>query len=68
MRILEKLVWELPMIDTFDEFKSTMMNESGLTDEHFSKPLRILLTGAESGPELSDIYPLIKPYLLEVAS
>jgi len=68
MRVLEKLVWELPMIDTYDEFRSTMMKESGLTDENFSKPLRVLLTGVESGPELSDIYPLIKPYLLEVAS
>ena len=68
MRILEKLIWELPMIDTFEEFKSTLIKESGLTGENFSKPLRVLLTGAQSGPELSDIYPYIKPYLLEVAS
>jgi glutamyl-tRNA synthetase len=68
MRIMEKLIWELPMIETFDEFKTAIMKESGLKDKNLSKPLRILLTGAESGPELSDIYPLIKPYLLEVAS
>jgi len=68
MRIMEKLIWELPMIDTYDAFKSTMMKASGLTGENFSKPLRILLTGADQGPELSDVYPLIKPYLLEVAS
>jgi glutamyl-tRNA synthetase len=68
MSILEKLIWELPMIDTFEEFKSTLIKESGLTGENFSKPLRVLLTGAQSGPELSDIYPFIKPYLLEVAS
>ncbi len=68
MRILEKLIWELPMIAAFDEFKSTLMKESGLKGENFSKPLRVLLTGARNGPELSDIYPLIKPYLLEVAS
>ena len=68
MRILEKLIWELPMIDTFEEFKSTLMKESGLEGTKFLKPLRVLLTGSQSGPELSDIYPLIKPYLLEVAS
>ncbi len=68
MRIMEKLIWELPMINTFDEFKSTIMKESGLKGEHFFKPLHVLLTGAEHGPELSDVYPLIKPYLLEVAS
>jgi glutamyl-tRNA synthetase len=68
MRIIEKLILELPMINTFDEFQSTIMKESGLKEENFLKPLRVLLTGAEHGPELSDVYPLIKPYLLEVAS
>jgi glutamyl-tRNA synthetase len=68
MRMMEKLIWELPMIDSFDEFQNTLMKKSGLKDNNYFTPLRILLTGAESGPELSDIYPLIKPYLLEVAS
>ena len=65
---MEKLILELPMIDSFDEFQSTIMKESGLEGENFFQPLRVLLTGAEHGPELSDVYPLIKPYLLEVAS
>jgi glutamyl-tRNA synthetase len=68
MRIIEKLILELPMINTFNEFQSTIMKESGLKEENFLKPLRVLLTGAEHGPELNDVYPLIKPYLLEVAS
>ena len=68
MKILEKLIWDLPMINSFDEFNATLIKESGLKNENFSKPLRVLLTGVETGPELSDIYPLIKPYLLEVAS
>jgi glutamyl-tRNA synthetase len=68
MRMMEKLIWELPMIDSFDEFQTTLMKKSGLKGNNYFMPLRILLTGAESGPELSDIYPLIKPYLLEVAS
>jgi len=68
MRIMEKLIQKLPMLNSFDEFHSTMMKASGLQSEKFSKPLRILLTGTDKGPELSDIYPLIKPYLLEVAS
>jgi glutamyl-tRNA synthetase len=68
MRMMEKLIWELPMIDSFDEFQNTLMKKSGLKGNNYFTPLRILLTGAESGPELSDIYPLIKPYLLEVAS
>ena len=68
MRIMEKVIQDAPMINTFDEFKSYIMKESGLTEKNFSKPFRILLTGAQHGPELSDVYPLIKSYLLEIAS
>ena len=68
MRILEKSIAQAPMIDTFDKFKSYLMKESGLEEENFSKPLRILITGTQEGPELSDIYTYIKSYLLEVAS
>ncbi len=68
MRIIEKTIFEAPMIETFNEFESYIKKESGLEEENFSKPLRLLLTGTEQGPELSDIYPYIKSYLLEVAS
>ncbi len=68
MRVLEKIIAEAPMIHTFDEFTNYMMKESGLEGENFFQPLRLLLTGAKDGPELSDIYPLIKSYILEVAS
>ncbi len=68
MRIIAKLIQEAPMINSFDEFTSYIMKESGLKEKNFFTPLRLLLTGAHQGPELSDIYPLIKSYLLEVAS
>jgi glutamyl-tRNA synthetase len=68
MRTMEVLVQNAAMMDTFDEFKSYIMKESGLKGKNFFHPLRLLLTGAEHGPELSEIYPLIKPYLLEIAS
>ncbi len=68
MRVMERLIAGAPMINSYDEFKSFMMKKSGLKEKNFFLPLRLLLTGAEDGPELSDIYPLIKPYLLEVAS
>jgi glutamyl-tRNA synthetase len=68
MHTMEDIIQNAPMIDDFNEFKAHIMKESGLTGENFFHPLRLILTGAEHGPELSDIYPLIKPYLLEVAS
>jgi len=68
MRIMADIIADAPMIKTFEAFESYIMKESGLKDENFFKPLRYLLTGANNGPELSDIYPYIKSYLLEVAS
>ncbi len=68
MRTIQKVISDAPMINSFDDFKTFVMKESELKDKNFFKPLRLLLTGAEHGPELSEIYPLIKSYLLEVAS
>jgi glutamyl-tRNA synthetase len=68
MKILRELIEKAPMFADFDAFKNHLMQESGLKGKRFFKPLRLLLTGAEHGPEISDIYPHIKAYLLEVIS
>ena len=68
MRILQKIIADAPMFATYDEFKNYIMQESSLKGDNLIKPLNVLLTGAEYGPELSDIYPYIKSYLLEVIS
>jgi len=68
MRTMEVLIQNAAMMKDFNEFKAYIMKESGLKGKHFFKPFRLLLTGAQHGPELSDIYPLIKSYLLEIAS
>jgi len=68
MRTLETLVQDAPMFAKFNDFSSYLTQASGLKDENLFKPLRLLLTNAEQGPELSDVYTLIKSYLLEVAS
>ena len=68
MQTLQKVIMDAPMIEEYDTFIAYLIKESGLTDEKLFTPLRLLLTGAKHGPELSDIYPLIKSYLLEVAS
>ncbi|NEW59913.1 glutamate--tRNA ligase [Sulfurovum sp. bin170] len=68
MRTIESLISEAPAFQTFNQLKKHITKESGLKGKNLFKPLRILLTGAENGPELSEIYPLIKSYILEVAS
>ncbi|NPA28226.1 MAG: glutamate--tRNA ligase [Epsilonproteobacteria bacterium] len=67
MKKLASIIKEAPMIDDFNEFKRYLMKKSNLKGKEFFKPLRLLLTGSEHGPELKEIYPKIKPYLLEVA-
>jgi len=68
MHALQKIIVDAPPLESFDDFNSYLMKESGLKGKNFLKPLRILITGADHGPKLSDLYPHIKPYLLEIAS
>ena len=68
MRVIADLIFDAPAFDEFDTFKTYIMKKSGFEGKKFFKPLRYLLTGAKNGPETSDIYPLIKSYILEVAS
>ncbi|MDX1295187.1 MAG: glutamate--tRNA ligase, partial [Sulfurimonadaceae bacterium] len=55
-----------PFFEDFEEFKAHVMTESGLEGEKFSKTLQILLTGAQDGPEVADLYPYLKNYIGEI--
>ncbi|SFV52361.1 Glutamyl-tRNA(Gln) synthetase [hydrothermal vent metagenome] len=68
MRTLETLIQNAPMFQDYSTFETYLFKESELKKEVFLKVLKLLLTGEEDAPELSEIYPLIKPYLLEIAS
>ena len=68
MKQLQKIITDAPMIHSFDDFSKHLMHHSGLNEKDFSHALRLLLTGTEEGPDLANIYPLIKSYLLEIAS
>ncbi len=64
--ILKEASKNLPYFKEFDAFKASLSEKSGLRGKTFFKPLRVLLTGAESGPSISKIYPHIKNYLGEI--
>lgn len=55
-----------PYFDSFDGFKSYLLEATGLEEEILLASLRLLLTGAEHGPELADIYRYLKNYLGEI--
>ncbi len=65
--VLRDLTLKAPHFDDYDAYKDYLMHHSGLKGENFFEPLRMLLSGAEHGPELGDLYPYLKNYLKEVA-
>ena len=50
----------------FSEFMKQITDATGLKGKAFFMPLRLLLTGAAHGPELKDLYPLIKDDVKEI--
>lgn len=68
MRMLRDIIENAPMIRDYDAFITHLTQESGLETSRLETPLRLLLTGTREGPPLSEIYPCINPYLLEVIS
>ena len=63
---LRRIIEDAPMIDSYEAFEDYLVTHSDLNKEAIKMPLRLLLTGEKQGPKLSEIYPYLKPYLLEV--
>ena len=63
---LKECLKEAPFFDDFEELKKYVSEKTNLKDKNLFKPLRYILTGANNGPNILDIYPLIKNYLGEI--
>ncbi|MDD2887509.1 MAG: glutamate--tRNA ligase [Aliarcobacter sp.] len=63
---LKESLAKAPFFNDFEELKKYLFEQSNLKDEKLFTPLRYLLTGSNTGPNISDIYPLIKNYLGEI--
>lgn len=50
----------------FNDFKAALSQATSLKGKSLFMPLRFLLTGAPHGPELSELYPLIRTDLKEI--
>lgn len=55
-----------PFFDEYDDFKNHIMKETGLEGENFLTPLRILLTNAQNGPQIDEVYSCLKNYIGEI--
>jgi glutamyl-tRNA synthetase len=63
---VRSVIQKAPYFETYDDFKSYVAKETGLKEEQLVKILRLLLSGAEHGPDLSRIYAHGKNYLGEI--
>lgn len=65
-KMLKKMLENWDFEAKFDEFKSNLSSKSGLKGKKFFMPLRLVLTAHAHGPELSELYPLLKPFINEI--
>lgn len=65
-KLMAETIKAAPYFEEYDDFKNYIMKESGLKNENFFQPLRLLLTGAEHGPNLAEIYKYLKNYIGEI--
>ena len=66
LQILNECLNNAPFINDFENLQTYITEQTGLKDNTLLTPLRFILTGTKKGPELSEIYPLIKNYIGEI--
>ncbi len=65
-KIMADTIKAAPYFDEYNDFKEYILKESGLQEKDFLKPLRFLLTGAEDGPDITQLYKYLKNYIGEI--
>lgn len=64
--VIKKCLQNAPYFENLDALKKHITEKTQLKDESLDKPLKLILTGIENGPDIDNIYPLIKNYLGEI--
>lgn len=64
-KIIEVLK-DIPFNDDYKAFSQMAMKRTNLKGKDFFKPFRLVITGAENGPDLSKIVPFLKTYWQEL--
>lgn len=57
---------EFALAKDYESFKNELMQKSGLKGKNFFMPLRLVLTNSAHGPELSELYGLLKPFIKDI--
>lgn len=64
--MMRTVIKDAPYFDAYDDFKNYVIQKSGLEGEEFSTTLYLLLTNAENGPDITQIYKYLKNYIGEI--
>ena len=68
VNLIKNAISKVEISKDFNEFKQNLMKLTNLKGKNFFMSLRILLTNQTHGPELSELYPLIKDDIKEIVS
>jgi len=63
INILKKEILENELENDYNEFKKRVMKNTNLKGKRLFMPLRILMVNSKEGPEIKDLYKVMKPYL-----
>ena len=66
IRLLAKLLKEGNFTYDYESFKKDLMQKSALKGKNFFMPLRLLLTNSAHGPDLNELYPLLRVFLKDL--
>ena len=66
VQTMQECITQAPYFQEYESFKKYVLEQTKLEDKDFEKSLRLLLTNAENGPELSQLYKYLKNYLGEI--
>lgn len=64
---LKDIIKDAPFFEKFDDFRIYLEEKSKIKGQKFLNLLKILFIGKESGPDLEDLYPLLRNYIQEIA-
>ena len=60
---IKSCIKSMNFINDFNQFKKEVSKQTNLKGKKLFMPLRYVLTGSLSGPNINEIYPMIKNYL-----
>lgn len=64
--LLKGILSDFDFAEHYEDFKNELMQKSALKGKNFFMPLRLILTGKTHGPELNELYGLLKPFIKEI--